>query len=113
MDWGRAAADSGHRISTDAFARCGRGARPLVAPRLAHRARRNRESARAFWQCLARHGGRAAGGVGITPFIATLRAASRAQPTTLIYLFRQSAVAAFLEELKRYPQRPLPNRATA
>lgn len=45
-----------------------------------------------------------AGGVGITPFIGTLRGAARVQPTTLIYLFRQSADAAFLEELKRYAE---------
>ena len=43
-----------------------------------------------------------AGGVGITPFVAALRAYPRARPTTLIYLFRNSADAAFLDELTRY-----------
>lgn len=40
-----------------------------------------------------------AGGIGITPFIAALRAQPRTQPTTLIYLYRTAADAAFLEEL--------------
>lgn len=40
-----------------------------------------------------------AGGVGITPFIAVLREHLRTQPTTLIYLFRTTADAAFLSEL--------------
>jgi len=45
-----------------------------------------------------------AGGVGITPFIAALRAHPCAQPTTLIYLFRNAADAAFLDELNAYAQ---------
>jgi predicted ferric reductase len=40
-----------------------------------------------------------AGGIGITPFIAELRAHERQQATTLIYLFRNTAEAAFLDEL--------------
>lgn len=43
-----------------------------------------------------------AGGVGITPFIAALRAHHRTQRTTLMYLFRQAADAAFLSELTTY-----------
>lgn len=46
-----------------------------------------------------------AGGVGITPFVAALRAHPRARPTTLIYLFRQTADAAFLDELTRHAER--------
>lgn len=45
-----------------------------------------------------------AGGVGITPFIAALRAHPRTRPTTLIYLFRQKSDAAFLDELTRYAE---------
>jgi predicted ferric reductase len=41
-----------------------------------------------------------AGGIGITPFVAELRAGPRRHRTTLIYLFRAEADAAFLEELK-------------
>ncbi len=40
-----------------------------------------------------------AGGIGITPFIAKLRAQACSQPTTLIYLYRDAVGAAFLEEL--------------
>lgn len=40
-----------------------------------------------------------AGGIGITPFIAALRAHPCVQATTLIYLFRSAADAAFLNEL--------------
>lgn len=40
-----------------------------------------------------------AGGVGITPFMAALRAHACNRPTTLIYLFRKEADAAFLDEL--------------
>jgi len=40
-----------------------------------------------------------AGGIGITPFMAALRAQHRIQPTTLIYLFRSADDAAFLDEL--------------
>lgn len=40
-----------------------------------------------------------AGGIGITPFMAALRARRRIQPTTLIYLFRSADDAAFLDEL--------------
>jgi predicted ferric reductase len=40
-----------------------------------------------------------AGGIGITPFIAALRAHPCTHPTTLLYLFRHEAEAAFLEEL--------------
>lgn len=42
-----------------------------------------------------------AGGIGGTPFIATLRAQPRNQPTTLIYLYRAAADAAFLDELSQ------------
>ncbi|WP_291991513.1 ferric reductase-like transmembrane domain-containing protein [Candidatus Accumulibacter sp. ACC003] len=40
-----------------------------------------------------------AGGIGITPFIARLRAERCQQPTTLIYLYRQRSDAAFVDEL--------------
>lgn len=40
-----------------------------------------------------------AGGIGITPFMAALRARPCSQPTTLLYLFRSEADAAFLAEL--------------
>lgn len=40
-----------------------------------------------------------AGGIGITPFMAALRAHPCTQPTTLLYLFRSEADAAFLTEL--------------
>lgn len=40
-----------------------------------------------------------AGGIGITPFIAALRAQPRTQSTTLIYLYRTVGDAAFLDEL--------------
>lgn len=40
-----------------------------------------------------------AGGIGITPFIAALRAHPCTHPTTLLYLFRNEAEAAFLDEL--------------
>ncbi len=40
-----------------------------------------------------------AGGIGVTPFIAALRAHPRTQVTTLIYLFCSTAEAAFLHEL--------------
>ncbi|MER2626046.1 MAG: hypothetical protein ABTS22_19185 [Accumulibacter sp.] len=41
-----------------------------------------------------------AGGIGITPFLALLRAGPLSQPTTLVYLHRSPADAAFLEELR-------------
>jgi predicted ferric reductase len=41
-----------------------------------------------------------AGGIGITPFLALLRAAPVSQPTTLLYLYRQPADGAFLAELR-------------
>lgn len=40
-----------------------------------------------------------AGGIGITPFMAALRAHSCTRPTTLIYMFRKVADAPFLDEL--------------
>ncbi|WP_434667562.1 ferredoxin reductase family protein [Paraburkholderia sp. A3BS-1L] len=40
-----------------------------------------------------------AGGIGITPFMAALRAQPRTQSTMLIYLYRSIADAAFLNEL--------------
>ena len=40
-----------------------------------------------------------AGGIGITPFLATLRRERLAHPTTLIYLYRSAQDAAYLEEL--------------
>lgn len=45
-----------------------------------------------------------AGGIGITPFMAALRQHPCTQPTTLIYLYRTPADAAYLDEL-RYLQR--------
>jgi len=41
-----------------------------------------------------------AGGIGITPFLALLRAGPLSQPTTLVYLHRSPADAAFLEEIR-------------
>lgn len=41
-----------------------------------------------------------AGGIGITPFLALLRAGPVSQPTTLVYLYRAEADAAFLQELR-------------
>lgn len=41
-----------------------------------------------------------AGGVGITPFVGALRSGPRAQPTTLIYLYRREEDAAFVDELR-------------
>lgn len=40
-----------------------------------------------------------AGGIGITPFIAAVRAGGLPRPTTLIYLYRDADDAAFLDEL--------------
>lgn len=40
-----------------------------------------------------------AGGIGITPFMAVLRTQACQQTTSLVYLYRQTADAAFLEEL--------------
>ena len=40
-----------------------------------------------------------AGGIGITPFMAALRAQPRKERTTLIYLYRTASDAAFLDEL--------------
>lgn len=45
-----------------------------------------------------------AGGIGITPFIAALRASLRSTPTTLIYFYRTASDAAFLEELELLAQ---------
>jgi len=42
-----------------------------------------------------------AGGIGVTPFVALLRAGPLSQPTTLIYLYRSEADAAYLPELQR------------
>jgi predicted ferric reductase len=42
-----------------------------------------------------------AGGIGITPFMAALRSQPCRQPTTLVYLYRTAADAAFLDELER------------
>lgn len=41
-----------------------------------------------------------AGGIGITPFLAVLRAAPLSQPVRLLYLYRSDADAAFLTELQ-------------
>ena len=41
-----------------------------------------------------------AGGIGVTPFVALLRAGPLSQPTTLIYLYRSAADAAYLAELQ-------------
>jgi predicted ferric reductase len=41
-----------------------------------------------------------AGGMGITPFLALLRAGHVTAPTTLLYLYRMPADAAFLQELQ-------------
>lgn len=42
-----------------------------------------------------------AGGIGITPFLAFLRAGNLRQPTTLVYLYRSEADAAFVTELEQ------------
>ncbi len=41
-----------------------------------------------------------AGGIGIIPFLALLRAGPVTQPTTLLYLYRTEVDAAFLQELR-------------
>lgn len=41
-----------------------------------------------------------AGGIGITPFLAVLRDEPVTAPTTLIYLYRQDADAAYLDEIR-------------
>ena len=41
-----------------------------------------------------------AGGIGITPFVAALRSAAPALPTTLIYLYRSDEDAPYLAELR-------------
>ena len=41
-----------------------------------------------------------AGGIGVTPFIGLLRAGHLGDPTTLLYLYRDEADAAFLPELR-------------
>ena len=41
-----------------------------------------------------------AGGIGIIPFLALLRAGPVSQPTTLLYLYRTEVDAAFLHELR-------------
>ncbi|MCM8636681.1 MAG: ferric reductase-like transmembrane domain-containing protein [Candidatus Accumulibacter sp.] len=41
-----------------------------------------------------------AGGIGVTPFVALLRGGPLSQPTTLIYLYRSEADAAYLPELR-------------
>lgn len=46
-----------------------------------------------------------AGGIGITPFLALLRADLVNQPTTLLYLYRAEADAAFLQELRALAER--------
>ena len=46
-----------------------------------------------------------AGGIGITPFLALLRAGPLSQQTTLVYLYRAEADAAFLQELRAFAER--------
>ena len=46
-----------------------------------------------------------AGGIGITPFLALLRAGPVSQPTTLVYLYRAEGDAAFLPELRELAER--------
>ena len=46
-----------------------------------------------------------AGGIGITPFLALLRAGPLSQRTTLVYLYRAEADAAFLQELRALAER--------
>ncbi|EXI74710.1 MAG TPA: ferric reductase-like transmembrane domain-containing protein [Candidatus Accumulibacter phosphatis] len=41
-----------------------------------------------------------AGGIGVTPFLALLRAGPLSQPTVLVYLYRSEADAAYLPELR-------------
>ncbi|WP_298358220.1 ferric reductase-like transmembrane domain-containing protein [Rhodoblastus sp.] len=57
-----------------------------------------------------------AGGVGITPFLALLRAGRLDSPTTLIYLYRSGADALFVDELRahaaRWPKLTLLLKAT-
>lgn len=43
-----------------------------------------------------------AGGIGVTAFIAALRAAPPSVPTTLLYLYRSEAQAAYLDELRAF-----------
>jgi predicted ferric reductase len=42
-----------------------------------------------------------AGGIGVTPFLGLLRAGGISEPTTLLYLYRTEADAAFLPELRQ------------
>lgn len=57
-----------------------------------------------------------AGGIGIAPFMALLRAGPPAMPVRLIYLYRDDHDACFLEELEalaaRYPRLTIVPRAT-
>jgi len=57
-----------------------------------------------------------AGGIGITPFVAALRAAAPALPTTLLYLYRDTDDAPYLRELQelsvRMPMLTLMTHAT-
>jgi ferredoxin-NADP reductase len=46
-----------------------------------------------------------AGGIGITPFLALLRAGPLSQETRLVYLYRAEADAAFLQELRALAER--------
>lgn len=46
-----------------------------------------------------------AGGIGITPFLAQLRAGPLNQPTLLLYLYRAEADAAFLDEIREIAAR--------
>ncbi|MFN4325287.1 MAG: ferric reductase-like transmembrane domain-containing protein [Azonexus sp.] len=45
-----------------------------------------------------------AGGIGITPFLARLRAGPPVHPVRLVYLYRSGPDAAYLDELRRYEQ---------
>jgi predicted ferric reductase len=45
-----------------------------------------------------------AGGIGVTPFVALLRSRPVTQPTTLLYLYRSAADAAFLQELEAFAE---------
>lgn len=90
-------ADGQLRISVKALGDCTRRMQALVSgvPARVHGPfgsfLANRPAARQLWL---------AGGIGITPFLALLRSARLVHPTTLFYLYRSEAGAAFLSELQ-------------
>jgi len=90
-------ADGDLRIAVKALGDCTRRMQ-LIAPGVPARVHgpfgsflADRPVARQLWL---------AGGIGITPFLALLRSSRLVQPTTLLYLYRSTADAAFVDELQ-------------